>query len=99
MLAGAMPDPVLAGFRSSIDNIRACYGKLGNVVDRSTVKQGRYTPGTRLKICDPSKLVEDQPDYCLLLTWNFAEEVLAQQSQYRQQGGKFIVPIPNVRVA
>ena len=69
------------------------------VVDRSTVKQGRYTPGTKLRICDPSKLVEDQPDYCLLLTWNFAEEVLAQQAQYRQQGGKFIVPIPHVRVA
>lgn len=69
------------------------------VVDRSTVKQGRYTPGTRLKIHDPSRLTEDRPDYCLLLTWNFAEEVLAQQSQYRQQGGKFIIPIPHVRVA
>lgn len=69
------------------------------VVDRSTVKQGRYTPGSRLKICDPTRLVEDQPDYCLLLTWNFADEVLAQQTQYRQQGGKFILPIPQVRVA
>lgn len=69
------------------------------VVDRSTVKQGRYTPGTKLKICDPSRLVEDQPDYCLLLTWNFADEVLAQQTEYREHGGKFIVPIPQVRVA
>ena len=72
---------------------------LDYVVDRSTVKQGRYTPGTRLKIHDPARLTEDQPDYCLLLTWNFAEEVLAQQQQYRNQGGKFIIPIPNVRVA
>lgn len=69
------------------------------VVDRSTVKQGRYTPGTRLKIHNPEYLLEDQPDYCLLLTWNFAEEVLAQQKLYRQQGGKFIIPIPDVRVA
>ncbi len=69
------------------------------VVDRSTVKQGRYTPGTRLKIYDPEKLMTDQPGYCLLLTWNFADEILAQQQQYRQQGGKFIIPIPNVRVA
>ena len=69
------------------------------VVDRSTVKQGRFTPGSRLKIHDPSRLVEDRPDYCLLLTWNFTEEVLAQQTQYRQQGGKFIIPIPQVRVA
>ena len=69
------------------------------VVDRSTVKQGMYTPGTRLPICSPSRLIEDQPDYCLLLTWNFADEVLKQQSQYRQNGGKFIIPIPEVRVA
>jgi SAM-dependent methyltransferase len=69
------------------------------VVDRSTVKQGRYTPGTRLRICSPEKLQEDQPDYCLLLTWNFAEEILKQQAAYRAGGGRFIIPIPDVRVA
>ncbi len=72
---------------------------LDYVVDRSTIKQGRYTPGTRLKIHDPDKLSSDQPDYCLLLTWNFVDEILAQQKKYRDQGGKFIIPIPNVRVA
>ena len=72
---------------------------LDYVVDRSTIKQGRYTPGTRLKIYDPDMLSSDQPDYCLLLTWNFADEILAQQQKYRDQGGKFILPIPNVRVA
>lgn len=69
------------------------------VVDRSTVKQGRYTPGTHLKIHDPLQLTDDQPDYCLLLTWNFADEILKQQQQYRDNGGKFIIPVPEVRVA
>lgn len=69
------------------------------VVDRSTVKQGRYTPGTRLKIYDPAQLIEDRPDYCLLLTWNFADEILKQQREYRQLGGQFIIPIPAVRIA
>ena len=69
------------------------------VVDRSTVKQGHYTPGTHLKIYDPDRLTEDQPDYCLLLTWNFADEILAQQKKYRDQGGQFIIPIPEVKVA
>ena len=69
------------------------------VVDRSTVKQGHYTPGTHLKIFSPEKLVQDRPDYCLLLSWNFAEEILAQQAPYRQAGGKFIIPIPELKVA
>lgn len=69
------------------------------VVDRSSAKQGRYTPGTHLKIFHPDKLLEDQPDFVLLLTWNFAEEILAQQAEFRRRGGRFIVPIPEVRVA
>jgi len=69
------------------------------VVDRSTVKQGRHTPGTHLKIYSPDRLTEDQPEYCLLLTWNFAGEILRQQDRYRANGGQFIIPIPEIRIA
>ena len=68
------------------------------VVDRSTVKQGRYTPGTHLPILAPERLLELRPDYLLLLTWNFADEILAQQQAFRDQGGRFIIPIPECRV-
>jgi SAM-dependent methyltransferase len=71
---------------------------LDYVVDRSTHKQGRLTPGTHLRILAPAELLRSMPDYVLLLTWNFEAEILAQQSEYLQRGGRFIVPLPQVRV-
>jgi SAM-dependent methyltransferase len=68
------------------------------VVDRSPHKQGKFMPGVRIPIRPPSALLEDKPDHVLLLTWNFKDEILAQQDAYRRQGGKFIVPVPSVTI-
>jgi SAM-dependent methyltransferase len=68
------------------------------VVDRSTVKQGWFTPGSHLPIRDPRVLLDDAPDYLLLLTWNHAEEILDQQRAFRERGGKFIMPVPSVEI-
>jgi SAM-dependent methyltransferase len=68
------------------------------VVDRSPHKQGRYTPGTHLSIAGPERLLESMPDYVLLLTWNFKDEILEQQAEYRKRGGRFIVPLPEISI-
>jgi len=79
------------------------YCKIGTeildfIVDRSTYKQGLLSPGMHIPILPPEALLNRQPDYALLLTWNFAEEILKQQELYRKNGGKFIVPVPKPTV-
>jgi len=68
------------------------------IVDRSPLKQGLYTPGRHIPIVAPERLLEDQPDYALLLAWNFADEVMEQQAEYRKRGGRFVLPIPQVQI-
>ncbi len=72
--------------------------KLRYIVDRSRLKQGRYVPGVHIPVVPAERLVEDRPDFVLLLAWNFQDEIIAQQADYRRLGGKFITPVPEVRV-
>jgi len=71
---------------------------LDYVVDTNSHKHGYYTPGSRLRIEPTTRLLEDQPDYVLLLAWNYADEILAEQATYRSRGGKFIIPVPHPEV-
>lgn len=68
------------------------------VVDRNIHKQGKLMPGTHQPILDPSALMGRRPDYVLMLAWNFAREIITQQSEYLEAGGKFIIPVPDLEI-
>ncbi len=70
------------------------------IVDKSSHKQGLYTPGTHLLVHPLSKIYEDKTDYLLVLCWNIYEEVVAMEElkEFREAGGKFIVPIPSIKI-
>jgi SAM-dependent methyltransferase len=67
-------------------------------VDRNPYKQGKFLPGTHIPIYEPSKIKETKPDYVLILPWNFKDEIMKQNAFIREWGGKFVVPIPEVKV-
>lgn len=71
---------------------------LDYVVDKNVHKHGKYMPGVGLCIHDPQRLLDDKPDYVMVLPWNFSDEIIRQQTSYHESGGRFIVPIPNLDI-
>lgn len=71
---------------------------LAFTVDRNPVKQGRYLPGVRIPIHGPDRILEERPDYVLILPWNLKREIIGQMAHIRDWGGKFVVPIPKLEV-
>ena len=71
---------------------------LDYIVDRNPLKEGLYSPGMHIPVEGPQRLAEDDPDYLLVIAWNFAEEIASQQENYLRRGGRFIVPIPEPRI-
>jgi hypothetical protein len=68
------------------------------VTEKSQLKIGRYTPGAHIPVVPDSELLARQPDYALLLAWNFADEIMRNLDEFRRRGGKFIIPIPSPRI-
>ncbi len=68
------------------------------VDDDRKIKQGLLMPGTHIPIVPPARLYIDKPEYCLILAWNFAEPIMANHKRFTEQGGKFIIPVPEPKI-
>ena len=64
------------------------------ITEKTQLKIGRYSPGNAIPILPDSALVTENIDYALLLAWNFKDEIIKNQKEFRERGGRFIIPIP-----
>ena len=71
---------------------------LDYVTERNSLKIGKFTPGMHIPVYSDKKLLEDPPDYALILAWNFADEIMENNSDYKEKGGKFIIPTPKPKI-
>jgi hypothetical protein len=67
------------------------------VIDDSRWKQGLYTPGTHIPVVDSAELYARKPECCVVFAWNFADSIVKKHAAYADQGGRFLVPLPELR--
>ena len=72
--------------------------ELDYIIDNTPFKQNKIAPGSWIPVRPPEMLLKDQPDYALLLAWNFAPEIIKREAEFQQRGGRFIVPIPEPKI-
>jgi SAM-dependent methyltransferase len=68
------------------------------IIDSNVLKQGLYSPGLNIPVLPPTALAERAPDAVVVLAWNFADSIMQRERDYVQQGGTFIVPLPEFRI-
>lgn len=71
---------------------------LSYIVDKAVAKQNLYTPGAHMLVYPPERILKEKPDYLLILCWNIADEVIPQYKDFKEAGGKFIIPIPKIKI-
>ena len=67
-------------------------------VDMNPHKQGMFLPGSHILIKKPNEIFKSKPDYVLILPWNLKKEIITQMKDIRKWGGKFVIPVPKVRI-
>jgi len=72
--------------------------ELDYIIDNTPFKQNKIAPGSWIPVRPPEMLLKDQPDYALLLAWNFAPEIIKRETEFQKRGGRFILPVPEPKI-
>jgi len=64
------------------------------ITEKSELKIGKFTPGMHISVKSDDEILKDMPDYAIIFSWNFAKEIMENLKEYKEKGGKFIIPIP-----
>ena len=73
-------------------------GIIDFIVDDSPLKQGLYSPGMHIPVLSSEAIYDKKPDYIIILAWNFAVPIMERHKAFHKNGGKFIVPLPSVKI-
>jgi novobiocin biosynthesis protein NovU/D-mycarose 3-C-methyltransferase len=89
-----------ASAKSSVWYASCGFTKKDVMFTTDTTPQKMYTvsPGTDIPVVDPGALMRELPDYCIIWAWNYLPEILEKEKLYREKGGRFIVPVPKIRI-
>ena len=68
------------------------------IVDDSPLKQGLFSPGLKIPVLPSNSIDLQKPDYLLILAWNFAESIINKNKEFLNNGGKFIIPLPELKI-
>lgn len=102
-LRTANPEATIVGFGASVTATTLLYHfdfarELTMLVDDNPAKAGLFSPGVHLPVRSSAALCQDRPAAVVILAWQYADAIIAKHAKYLDAGGRFIVPLPNVRV-
>lgn len=96
-------DAVIVGYGASVGVTPIIYSLglqryLKFLVDDNLIKQDTFSPGFRIPVYSPERLLSERVDYILVLAWRYASQIMIKNAEYAKSGGKYIVPVPEIRV-
>ena len=94
---------VIAGYGASATSTTLIYhynmGKyLSYLVDDFTAKHKLYSPGFHIPVYASEYLYKKKPNYVVILAWRYAEKIINKNKKYLDEGGKFIIPLPKIKI-